>query len=66
MNVQWHACFGGTCIGEDIRKLEYGQHVESGTLRHDPQEESEDEEHQDAGSRQSGRTLKQGLQGPDI
>jgi ATP-dependent RNA helicase len=31
MNVQWHACIGGTSIGEDIKKLEYGQHVVSGT-----------------------------------
>ncbi|KAJ3045256.1 Eukaryotic initiation factor 4A-III [Rhizophlyctis rosea] len=31
MNVQCHACIGGTSIGEDIRKLDYGQHVVSGT-----------------------------------
>ncbi|CAH8482202.1 unnamed protein product [Schistosoma turkestanicum] len=31
MNVQCHACYGGTNIGEDIRKLDYGQHVISGT-----------------------------------
>jgi len=31
MNVQCHACIGGTSIGEDIRKLEYGQHIVSGT-----------------------------------
>ncbi|KAK9474383.1 P-loop containing nucleoside triphosphate hydrolase protein [Dipodascopsis tothii] len=31
MNVQCHACIGGTSIGEDIRKLEHGQHVISGT-----------------------------------
>lgn len=31
MNIQCHACIGGTSIGEDIRKLEYGQHVVSGT-----------------------------------
>src|ERR1700760_4510673 len=31
MNVQCHACIGGTNVGEDIRKLEYGQHVVSGT-----------------------------------
>jgi ATP-dependent RNA helicase len=30
MNVQCHACIGGTSIGEDIRKLEHGQHVVSG------------------------------------
>jgi ATP-dependent RNA helicase len=30
MNVQCHACIGGTSIGEDIRKLEYGQHIVSG------------------------------------
>jgi ATP-dependent RNA helicase len=31
MNVQCHACIGGTSIGEDIRKLDHGQHVVSGT-----------------------------------
>lgn len=31
MNVQCHACIGGTSIGEDIRRLEHGQHVVSGT-----------------------------------
>lgn len=31
MNVQCHACYGGTNIGEDMRKLDYGQHVVSGT-----------------------------------
>jgi ATP-dependent RNA helicase len=31
MNVQCHACIGGTSVGEDIKKLEYGQHVVSGT-----------------------------------
>jgi len=31
MNIQCHACVGGTSIGEDIRKLDYGQHVVSGT-----------------------------------
>ncbi len=31
MNVQCHACIGGTSIGEDIRKLDYGVHVVSGT-----------------------------------
>jgi ATP-dependent RNA helicase len=31
MNVQCHACIGGISVGEDIRKLEYGQHVVSGT-----------------------------------
>ncbi|KAJ3255193.1 Eukaryotic initiation factor 4A-III [Boothiomyces macroporosus] len=31
MNVQCHACIGGTSIGDDIRKLDYGQHVVSGT-----------------------------------
>ncbi|KLO19870.1 ATP-dependent RNA helicase FAL1 [Schizopora paradoxa] len=31
MNVQCHACIGGTSIGEDIRKLEHGQHIVSGT-----------------------------------
>ena len=31
MSVQCHACIGGTSIGEDIRKLDYGQHIISGT-----------------------------------
>ena len=31
MNVQCHSCIGGTSIGEDIRKLDFGQHVVSGT-----------------------------------
>lgn len=31
MNVQCHACIGGTSVGEDIKKLDYGQHVVSGT-----------------------------------
>ena len=31
MNVQCHACIGGTSIGDDMRKLDYGQHVVSGT-----------------------------------
>lgn len=31
MNVLTHACIGGTNLGEDIRKLDYGQHVVSGT-----------------------------------
>ena len=31
MNVQCHACIGGTNIGEDIRKLDFGVHVVSGT-----------------------------------
>uniref|UniRef100_T1J5V7 RNA helicase n=1 Tax=Strigamia maritima TaxID=126957 RepID=T1J5V7_STRMM len=31
MNVQCHACIGGTNLGEDIRKLDYGQHIVSGT-----------------------------------
>ncbi|KAI3620141.1 hypothetical protein CBS9595_002108 [Malassezia furfur] len=31
MNVQCHACIGGTSVGGDIRKLEYGQHIVSGT-----------------------------------
>merc|ERR1711937_910058 len=28
MNVQCHSCIGGTNLGEDIRKLDYGQHVQ--------------------------------------
>jgi len=31
MNVQCHACIGGTNVGEDIRKLDFGVHVVSGT-----------------------------------
>lgn len=31
MNVQCHACIGGTSIGDDIRKLEAGVHIVSGT-----------------------------------
>ncbi|KAF9283479.1 RNA helicase [Mortierella alpina] len=31
MNVQCHACIGGTSIGEDIRQLDHGQHVVVGT-----------------------------------
>jgi len=31
MNVQVHSCIGGKSVGEDIRKLEYGVHVVSGT-----------------------------------
>ena len=31
MNVQAHACVGGKSIGEDIRKLEHGVHIVSGT-----------------------------------
>ena len=30
-SIQTHACIGGTSIGEDIKRLEYGQHVVSGT-----------------------------------
>ena len=32
MSVQCHVCIGGTNIGEDIRKLDYGQHVVSSPL----------------------------------
>ncbi|XP_050527754.1 eukaryotic initiation factor 4A-III [Daktulosphaira vitifoliae] len=31
LNVQCHACIGGTNLGEDIRKLDFGQHIVSGT-----------------------------------
>ncbi|EME26489.1 eukaryotic translation initiation factor eIF-4A [Galdieria sulphuraria] len=31
MNVQCHACIGGKNLGEDIRTLDYGVHVVSGT-----------------------------------
>lgn len=30
-NIQAHACIGGNSVGEDIRKLEHGVHVVSGT-----------------------------------
>ena len=32
MNVQCHACIGGTSVREDIKILKDGQHVVSGTL----------------------------------
>ncbi|KAG6773694.1 hypothetical protein POTOM_021009 [Populus tomentosa] len=31
INIQVHACIGGKSVGEDIRKLEHGVHVVSGT-----------------------------------
>jgi len=31
MNIQCHCCIGGTNIGDDIRKLDYGQHIICGT-----------------------------------
>lgn len=31
INIQAHACVGGKSVGEDIRKLEYGVQVVSGT-----------------------------------
>jgi ATP-dependent RNA helicase len=31
MNLQAHACVGGKSIGEDIRKLDHGVHIVSGT-----------------------------------
>ncbi|CAI0378096.1 unnamed protein product [Linum tenue] len=31
LNIQAHACIGGKSVGEDIRKLEHGVHVVSGT-----------------------------------
>lgn len=31
MNVQVHACIGGKSLGEDIRRLDYGCHIVSGT-----------------------------------
>lgn len=31
MNIQVHACIGGKSVGDDIRKLENGLHVVSGT-----------------------------------
>jgi hypothetical protein len=29
--IQAHACIGGKSVGDDIRKLDYGQHIVSGT-----------------------------------
>lgn len=31
MNVQCHASYGGTNVAEDMRKLDYGQHIVAGT-----------------------------------
>lgn len=31
MNVHTHACIGGTHVGDDVKKLQLGQHVVSGT-----------------------------------
>lgn len=31
LNIQVHSCIGGKSIGEDIRRLENGVHVVSGT-----------------------------------
>merc|ERR1711997_280282 len=31
LNIQAHCCIGGTNIGDDIRKLDYGQHIVCGT-----------------------------------
>jgi ATP-dependent RNA helicase len=31
MKVQVHACIGGLSIGDDIKKLEHGVHIVSGT-----------------------------------
>lgn len=31
MNIQTHACIGGTHVGDDVKKLQRGQHVVSGT-----------------------------------
>lgn len=31
MSVQCHCCIGGKSVGEDIRKLDYGQHIVTGT-----------------------------------
>lgn len=31
MNIQCHCCIGGTNIGDDIRKLDHGQHIVCGT-----------------------------------
>ena len=31
LSVQVHLCIGGKSVGEDIRKLDYGQHIVTGT-----------------------------------
>lgn len=31
LNIQCHRSIGGTNLGEDMRKVDYGQHVVSGT-----------------------------------
>lgn len=31
INIRAHACIGGKSVGEDLRKLEHGVHVVSGT-----------------------------------
>jgi len=31
LNVHCHACIGVTNLGEDLRKLDFGQHIVSGT-----------------------------------
>jgi ATP-dependent RNA helicase len=31
MNVQCHTCIWGTSTGDDMRKLDFGQHIVSGT-----------------------------------
>ena len=31
LNIQVHACIGGTKVGEDVKKLDYGQHIVCGT-----------------------------------
>ncbi|KAJ1983405.1 RNA helicase [Dimargaris cristalligena] len=31
MNIQSHACIGGTRVGEDLKKLDHGQHIVTGT-----------------------------------
>ena len=52
MNVQVHACIGGRSIGDDIRKLDHGVHIVSGTpgprLRHDQATKPPHSEHQGA------------------
>jgi len=30
MNVQCHACIGGKSISEDVRRLDYGVHIDHG------------------------------------
>ena len=70
MSVQVHACIGGRSVSEDIKRLDHGVHIVSGTpgrvfdmikrrnLSH--------AKHQDPHPRRGGRDAQQGFQGTDI